>query len=200
MDLNLSEQTHRKNSTTKITITKGEMENMDPDEVFEWDVETLDAALKELNVKGGSGWKKSKKVYEVTKAISDLQTNEAEVSKCSDPNVVLVNALQMMQKQMEKSEERMAAQMQAIAEKVGGTPNGDNVGAVRGGTHSRAKGKHPEKLDRDVDYATFLQWEKSWNLYVVSDQLDTLTDKQKTAIFLVCSPKNYSAICSADSK
>ena len=68
-------------------------------------------------------------------------------------------------------------------EKVGGTPNGNNVGAGRGGNQSRAKGKHPEKLDRDVDYATFLQWEKSWNLYVVSDQLDSLTDKQKTAIF-----------------
>ena len=39
------------------------------------------------------------------------------------------------------------------------------------------------KLEPDDDYATFLQWEKSWNLYVVSDQLDTLSDPQKTAIF-----------------
>ena len=90
---------------------------------------------------------------------------------------------QMLQKQMEKSEERMAAQMQAqnqamqaqnqamqaIAEKVGGIPNGNHVGSGRGGNQSRAKGRHPETLDRDVDYATFLQWEKSWNLYVVSD-------------------------------
>ena len=34
-----------------------------------------------------------------------------------------------------------------------------------------------------MDYASFLQWEKSWNLYVMSDQLNTLTDQQKTAIF-----------------
>ena len=70
---------------------------------------------------------------------------------------------QMMQKQMLKSEDRMAAHMdaqnqalQATAEKVGGISNGNNVGAPRGGNQSRAKGKHPEKLDRDVDYATLL--------------------------------------------
>ena len=39
------------------------------------------------------------------------------------------------------------------------------------------------KLERDVHYASFLQWEKSWNLYVISDNLETLTDQQKTAVF-----------------
>ena len=37
-------------------------------------------------------------------------------------------------------------------------------------------------MDRDVDYATFIQWEKSWNLYAISDTLETLSDKQQTAI------------------
>ena len=34
-----------------------------------------------------------------------------------------------------------------------------------------------------MDYATFIQWEKSWKLYDVSDQLDALNDEQKTEIF-----------------
>ena len=33
-----------------------------------------------------------------------------------------------------------------------------------------------------VDYASFLQWEKTWNLYTISDNLDTLEEKQQTAI------------------
>ena len=96
-------------------------------------------------------------------------------------------ALQAMQMQMADQNQalatQMSEQMQTIAEKVGGTPNDNQVGAGRGGNQSRAKGRLPEKLDRDVDYATFLQWEKSWNLYVVNDQLHTLTEGQRTAIF-----------------
>ena len=70
--------------------------------------------------------------------------------------------------------------MQAIAERVGGAPENNN--ADNDATKSRAKGRHPEKLEREVDYATFLQWEKSWNLYAISDNLETLSDKQQTAI------------------
>ena len=59
---------------------------------------------------------------------------------------------------------------------------GDHHGGG-GGNKSRAKGRHPEKIERDVDYASFLQWEKSWNLYVISDNLETLTEQQQTAVF-----------------
>ena len=79
-----------------------------------------------------------------------------------------------------RAEERSEAQMQAMAEKISGAPGGSHAG---GGNKSRAKGRHPEKLERDVDYASFLQWEKTWNLYVISDNLETLTDQQKTAVF-----------------
>ena len=65
--------------------------------------------------------------------------------------------MEMMQRQMEKSE----ARFELLAEKIGG---GDQEVTPRvgggSGSKSRAKGKHPETLDRDVDYATFLQWEK----------------------------------------
>ena len=96
IELNLSEQkqTKRSTSTSKMTISKDKMEKMDPDETLEWDVETLNAALKELNVKGGSGWSKSKKAYEVTNAISVLKTKEADASKCSDPNVLMFQLMQ----------------------------------------------------------------------------------------------------------
>ena len=74
-----------------------------------------------------------------------------------------------------------------MPKKVAGIPDGNHAGIgggnAGGGSKSRARGRQPEKVERDVDYATFLQWEKSWNLYVVSDQLDTLGDEQKTEIF-----------------
>ena len=93
---------------------------------------------------------------------------------------------QAMQQQMQRAEDRtaaqsqaMAAQMEGIAERIGGSPEGIHAG---GGNRSRARDCHPEKLERDVDYASFLQWEKSWNLYVISDNLNTLADQQKTAV------------------
>lgn len=51
LEINLSEQKQRKNSTNKMPKTKNEIEKVDPEEVFKWDVEKLNAALKELNVK-----------------------------------------------------------------------------------------------------------------------------------------------------
>lgn len=50
----------------------------------------------------------------------------------------------------------MRADLEAVAERVSGSDNGNNK--------SRAKGRHPEKLDRDVDYTTMLQWENYCNL------------------------------------
>lgn len=50
--------------------------------------------------------------------------------------------------------------MQAIGEKVGGTQGESGAGAT-GANKSRPKGRHPDKLEQDVDYATFLQCEKS---------------------------------------
>merc|ERR1712074_106880 len=85
------------------------------------------------------------------------------------------------QAQAEAQEARMQAQaeaMAAIAEKVSGNSDTTN----NNGNKSRANGRHPEKLERDVDYATLLQWEKSWKLYTISDNLETLSDKQQTAI------------------
>ena len=105
MELNISEQKQRKKSTTKMALTKEEIEKIDPEEVFEWDVETLDAALKELNVTIGSSWSKSKKEHELTKAISGVKPKDIEIPKNSDPNVMIFQALQLMQDQMKQDRE-----------------------------------------------------------------------------------------------
>ena len=70
--------------------------------------------------------------------------------------------------------------MAQITERLDGNQENRHGG---GGNKSRAKGRHPEKIERDMDYAPFLQWEKSWNLYVISDNLETLTEQQQTAVF-----------------
>ena len=89
--------------------------------------------------------------------------------------------------------------MQAIAEKVTGIPNGNNVGAGRGGKQSRAKGKNSEKLDRDVDYATFLQWEKHGIfMWLGTNWIHSLINRRQQ-YFSVCLAKSCSVTYNTDS-
>ena len=73
----------------------------------------------------------------------------------------MIQALQQMQQQqnqfMQAQAEAQAEALAAIAEKVSG--NSETTNNNRN-NKSRAKGRHPEKLERDVDYASLLQWEK----------------------------------------
>ena len=50
------------------------------------------------------------------------------------------------------------------AERLCAEPGGSHSA---GGNQSRARGRHPEKIERDVEYASFLHWEKSWNISVI---------------------------------
>ena len=71
LELNLS-QKKRKNSN-KMATNKDAMMDMDPKDVFGWDVENLDAGLKELNVTIGTDWVKSRKAYELCRALKQAQ-------------------------------------------------------------------------------------------------------------------------------
>lgn len=65
----------------------------------------------------------------------------------------MMQALQQMHSQPVAQGEIIAS----VAAKISGsTENGDNKGTNK----SRAKGRYPEKLERDVDYATLMQWKK----------------------------------------
>ena len=165
----------RKSTSNQIEMSKLELMELDPIEVLDWEVERLEAGLNELGITIGVSWSKSRKAYELNKALEmskiDNQENQAPV----DSNMFMIQAFQQLQAQAEAQAEALAA----IAEKVSG--NSENTGNNRS-NKSRAKGRHPEKLERDVDYASFLQWEKTWNLYTISDNLDTLEEKQQTAL------------------
>ena len=90
LELNLS-QKKRKNST-KMATNKEAMMDMDPKDVFGWDVENMDAGLKELNVTIGTDWVKSRKAYEVCRALEQAQNIENaktgdELQQHDDANV-----------------------------------------------------------------------------------------------------------------
>ena len=72
---------------------------------------------------------------------------------------------QVMQEQLKQMEAKTEAQVQIIAEKVGGNRDGNQPGA--GGIKSRAKGRHPEKLERDVDYAPFFNGKNYGNCMLI---------------------------------
>ena len=186
----------KKSTANQMELSKQELLEIDPEEVLDWDVDKLEAGLKELDITIGVSWSKSKKACELNKALEKIKNDDQDKQMPMDPNVYMLQALQQLQQQTQYMEARMQAQaeaqaqmqaqaeaqaeaMAAIAEKVSGNAETTNNS---GGNKSRAKGRHPEKLERDVDYATLLQWEKSWKLFTISDNLDTLTDKQQTAI------------------
>ena len=82
-----------KSTLDKMAATKEELMQMDTEEIFDWDVDTLDAALKELNVTVGIGWSKSKKAHELNKEIGNMKVKDEEKSKVnSDPNMFMMQA------------------------------------------------------------------------------------------------------------
>ena len=146
---NLNQKQRKK--STQMATSKDTMLEMDPKEVFGWDVDNLDAGLKELSITIGTDWNKQRKAQELCKGLEQLKEVNVKANASQDSNAVMMQMFQMMQ----NSQAMMAEQMQAMAEKIGGgqevTPR---VGAGGGGNKSRAKGKHPEKLDHDIYYGT----------------------------------------------
>ena len=175
-------------------MSKLELLDLDPIEVLDWEVEKLEAGLKELGITIGVSWSKSRKAHELNKALEMIKTDNQENQAPMDSNTFMIQALQQMKQQTQFMQAQAAAQqaqfqaqaeaqaeaLAAIAEKVSG--NSETTNNNNRSNKSRAKGRHPEKLERDVDYASLLQWEKTWNLYTISDDLDTLEEKQQTAI------------------
>ena len=51
----------RKKSTSNMAATRDQMMEMDPEDVLDWEVESLEAGLKELNITVGVRWSKPKK-------------------------------------------------------------------------------------------------------------------------------------------
>ena len=79
-----------------MTVTKQDLGDMDPEEIFEWEVDNLDAGLKELEITIGAKWSKSNKAYELNKAISEVKPKNFEQSKPMDSNIMLMQLMQTM--------------------------------------------------------------------------------------------------------
>ena len=90
--------------------------------------------------------------------------------------------MQAQQAQSEATAEAVAAVAEHVSESSKITNN-------NGRNKNRAKYRRPKKLEWDVDYASLLQWEKTWKLYTISDNLDSLEDKQQMAILFSFSAK-----------
>ena len=69
------------------------MMKLDPEEIFDWEVEKLDEGLKELGLIIGKTWSKSKKANELSKALTkNSDANSSEVlNQSSDPNMCCIH-------------------------------------------------------------------------------------------------------------
>ena len=70
-----------------MTVTKQDLGDMDPEEIFEWEVDNLDAGLKEFGITIGTKWSKSKEAYQLDKAILEVKPKNFEQSKPMDSNI-----------------------------------------------------------------------------------------------------------------
>ena len=93
-ELNISERQRKKSN--QMALTKQEMMELDPEEVFEWEVEKLDEGLKELDVTIGKGWTKSKKANELNKVLlQNASTSQPKMSdQTADPSLMMFQAFQ----------------------------------------------------------------------------------------------------------
>ena len=79
-----------------MSMDKAELRKIDPDEVFEWDTNKLDGALKELEIKGGSAWNKAKKAHELHKALKAMDPGNSTLSPIQgqDKDLMMIWALE----------------------------------------------------------------------------------------------------------
>ena len=69
METQSSNKSRRKSSILKMPVIKQDLVGMDPEEVFQWEVDNLDVCLEELGITIGTKCSKSKKVDELNKAL-----------------------------------------------------------------------------------------------------------------------------------
>ena len=67
-DIIISELQRIKSTSNQMSLTKDQMSKMDPEEVFDWEVEKPEEALKELDTGIDKNWSKSKNANELNKA------------------------------------------------------------------------------------------------------------------------------------
>ena len=147
--------------------------SLDPEEIFEWDEIRLDEALLKLDIEIGKTWSQSKKAYELMNAIKKKKEVPEEKSEVS------IGKDELMLKILTSQQEALAKMMEKV--------NVDNSTESTKKKKSKNKKKEngqPDKLRRGLDYDSFIQWEKSWNLYVISEKMNDLEEAQKTAKFL----------------
>ena len=61
-----------------MPVTKQDLVDMDPEEIFECEVDNLDAGLKELGITDCTKWSKSKKAYYLNEAILEVKPKNFE--------------------------------------------------------------------------------------------------------------------------
>ena len=83
-----------------MSVTKQEMLEMDPNDIFEWEVENLEAGLIEFGITISAKWTKSRKAMEFNEAILQTKSLEVEPAKPQDYNMMMLQCIQAMQQQI----------------------------------------------------------------------------------------------------
>ena len=136
---NKNSRGRNKSTSNQMEMSKLELLDLDPIEVLDWEVEKLEAGLKELGITIAVSWSKSRKAHGLNKALEKIKIDNQE-NFGMDSNMFMIQALQPMQQQNQVMQAQAAAQqaqmqaqaeaqaeaLAAIAEKVSGNCENTN--------------------------------------------------------------------------
>ena len=96
-ELQVKQNSRRSTSTSnQMEILRQEIRNLDPMEVLYWEVEKLEACLKEWEIITGVSWSKPRKAHELNNVLEKIKIEEKKSHKILDPNFYMMQALQTM--------------------------------------------------------------------------------------------------------
>ena len=111
---NKNSRGRNKSTSNQMKMSKLELLDLDPIEVLDWEVEKLEAGLKELGITIGVSWSKSRKAHELNKALEKIKIDNQENLAPMESNMFMIQALQQMQQQTQFMLAHAAAQQAQI--------------------------------------------------------------------------------------
>ena len=149
----------------------------------------MEDGLAEVGITIGMKWSKSRRTNELNKILVQMKPENIEISQYTYPTILMMQDPQVNQ---ELSLRWLKNDMKGQKLEI--------IGLKLVETKIVTKSHLSEKLERDVDCTTFLQWEKSLKLYEISSNLKYIREQQQTYILFSFFVKNCLMTWNIDSK
>ena len=100
-------------------VTKDQLKSTDPNDVLDWEVSKVEAALKALDIVTGKNWSKPKKALELNQAIKKMNAEKKAGSAITaqDSNKMILQMFQKMKEQSQNMQAQLTEQLEHESDK-----------------------------------------------------------------------------------